>query len=133
LLLVELGLLVAGAPGTRMLLVSRVGVSLSALAAMLALGLGATLERRGWRPLVGVPHERLVAVHLALGIVGWLTLLIVTVGRTLASMLALAPAESRRRWPAAELALTGGLAVAVAGLALGSAWLTAAGAATVGL
>lgn len=129
LLLWELALLVVRAPRTRMLLVSRLGVSLSALAAVLALALGVVLERRGWRPLAGVPHDRLVAIHLTLGVLGWLTLLIVAVGRTLASMLALAPAEPTRRAPVLEAAFAGGLAVAIVGLATGTAWLSALGAA----
>jgi hypothetical protein len=128
LLLWELALLLVRAPGTRMLLVSRLGVALSALAAVLALALGASLERHGWRPLAGVPHDRLVAIHLTLGVLGWLTLLIVAVGRTLASMLALAPAEPRRRAPVSEAVFAGGLALAVGGLAAGSAWLSTAGA-----
>lgn len=128
LLLWELALLLVRAPGTRLLLVSRLGVALSALAAVLALALGASLERRGWRPLAGVPHDRLVAIHLTLGVLGWLTLLIVAVGRTLASMLALAPSEPRRRAPVAEAAFAGGVALAIGGLAVDSVWLSAAGA-----
>ncbi len=59
---------------------------------------------------------------------GWLTLLIVTVGRTLTPMLSLAPASGRRRLPREELALTVGLWLLVAGLALGERPLMLAGA-----
>jgi hypothetical protein len=128
LLVWELTLLVVRAPATRMLLVSRLGVALSALGSVLALALGVALARRSWRPLAGVPHDRLMAIHLTLGLLGWLTLLIVAVGRTLASMLALAPAEPKRSAPVAEAVFAGGLAVAIGGLAAGSAWLTAVGA-----
>jgi nitrite reductase (NO-forming) len=96
---------------------------------VLAIRLGVGLPGRGWQPLAGVPHDRLVAIHLTLGLLGWLTLLIVAVGRTLASMLALAPSEPRRSAPVAESVFAAGLTVAIGGLAAGSTWLTAAGAA----
>jgi len=107
------------APGDRMLLTSRVGVALSALHAVAALVVGGVLAAREWRPVVGIPHERVIAIHLHLAIVGWLTLLLLTVGRTLGPMLALAPAAPRRRLPVEELVLVAGLWLLLAGLGAG--------------
>jgi hypothetical protein len=115
----ELVALVAHAPHDRMLLASRSGVLLSTFHAAAALAVGAGLADRGFRPLLGIPHDRAIGIHLNLAVLGWLTLLIVTVGRTLTPMLSLAPAAPRRRLPLEELVLTGGLWLIVAGLALG--------------
>jgi hypothetical protein len=115
----EIGALVARAPRGRMLLASRFGVAASTFHAGAALGVGAALADRGWRPLFGIPHDRVIAIHLHLAVIGWLTLLIVTVGRTLTPMLSLAPAEPRRRLPVEELVLTAGLWLLLLGLALG--------------
>ena len=115
------------APSGRMLLASRSGVLLSTLHAAAALVFGAALAARGWRPLWGIPHERAIAIHLHLAVLGWLTLLL-AVGRTLGPMLALAPAASRRRAPLEELALTVGLWLLLIGLALGRRPLELAGA-----
>ena len=109
LVLVELGGLVARAPGGRTLVVSRIGVALVLLHAVAALVLGAVAFDHGDEPLGGVSHDRLVLVHLQLAVLGWITLLIVTVARTLAPMLALSPAAPARRVPLAELGLTVGL------------------------
>ncbi len=116
----ELAALALRAPRGRMLLASRAGVLLATLHAAAALALGALLAEREARPLSGIPHERLIAIHLHLAVVGWLSLLLVTVGRTLGPMLALAPAEPPRRAPLDELALTAGLWLLVAGFALGA-------------
>ncbi len=116
----ELAVLVVRAPRGRMLLASRFGVATSVFHAGAALVVGAALAERGWRPFLGVPHDRVIGIHLHLAVVGWLTLLIVTVGRTLTPMLSLAPAERRRRYPVEELVLTAGLWLLVAGLAFGS-------------
>jgi hypothetical protein len=116
------------APSGRMLLASRSGVLLSTLHAAAALVFGAALAARGWRPLWGIPHERAIAIHLHLAVLGWLTLLLLAVGRTLGPMLALAPAASRRRGPFEELALTVGLWLLLIGLALGRRPLELAGA-----
>jgi hypothetical protein len=116
----ELLALVTGAPQGRMLLASRFGVAASTLHAAAALAIGAVLADRGWRPVLGIPHDRVIAIHLHLATLGWLTLLILTVGRTLTPMLSLAPAEPRRRLPIEELVLTGGLWLLLVGLALGS-------------
>ena len=82
---------------------------------MLAFLLGPVLFARQWQPWLGIPHERLIAIHLHLAAIGWLTLLIVTVGRTLVPMLALAPSEPTRRLPLGELSLIAGLWLAIAG------------------
>ncbi len=115
----ELLALVVRAPHDRMLLASRFGVLLSTFHAAAALTVGAALADRGWKPLLGIPHDRAIGIHLNLAVLGWLTLLIVTVGRTLTPMLSLAPAAGRRRLPVEELVLTAGLWLLVAGLALG--------------
>ena len=123
----ELVVLTLQAPRGRLLLVSRAGVLLSTLHAAAALALGALLAEREQRPLWGIPHERLIAIHLHLAVIGWLTLLLVTVGRTLGPMLALAPAEPPRRAPLEELAITGGLWLLLAGFALDARPLELAG------
>lgn len=119
-LLVEVGLLVARAPRGRLLLASRFGVAAAAVHALLAFALGAVAFEHERRPWPGIPQERLVAIHLHLAVLGWLTLLIVAVGRTLVPMLALAPAERPRRLPFEEAALAAGVWLAVLGFALGS-------------
>jgi hypothetical protein len=124
----EIGALVARAPRGRMLLASRFGVAASTFHAGAALVVGAALADRGWRPLFGIPHDRVIAIHLHLAVIGWLTLLIVTVGRTLTPMLSLAPAEPRRRLPVEELVLTAGLWLLLLGLALGWRVASAVGA-----
>jgi hypothetical protein len=111
-----------------MLLASRFGVAASTFHAGTALVVGGVLADRGFRPLFGIPHDRVIAIHLHLAVIGWLTLLIVTVGRTLTPMLSLAPAEPKRRLPVEELVLTAGLWLLIAGLAVGSRALVAAGA-----
>ena len=127
----ELAVYVARAPSGRMLLASRVGIALSTLHAAAALAIGGALAERGFRPLWGIPHDRAIAVHLHLAALGWLTLLLVAVGRTLGPMLALAPAAPRRRAPVAEIALAAGTWLVVAGLARASRPLELAGAAIV--
>lgn len=124
----ELTALALRAPRGRTLLASRVGVVLSVVHAAAALAVGAALAAHDWRPLWGVPHERAIAVHLHLAAIGWLTLLVLTVGRTLGPMLALAPSAPRRRVPVEELALTAGLWLLVAGLVLDLRALELAGA-----
>ncbi len=117
LVVVELLGLARRAPGDRRLVVSRVGVALVCVHVVAALVLGAVVFSRGFASFGGVPYERWLLVHLHLGVIGWLTLLIVTVGRTLGPMLALAPTPPTRRLPLAESALTVGLWTLLAGLA----------------
>jgi len=120
IVLVELAGLVVRAPGDRTLVVSRTGVALSLLHALAALALGAVVYDHGYATFAGVGHERWLLVHLHLALIGWLTLLIVAVGRTLGPMLALAPAAPARKLPVAETALVFGLWVLAAGLASGA-------------
>jgi hypothetical protein len=114
----ELAALALRAPRGRMLLASRTGVLLSTLHAAVALAFGGALAAREWRPVWGIPHERAIAIHLHLAVIGWLTLLLITVGRTLGPMLALAPAEHPRRLPLEELVLSAGLWLLLVGFAV---------------
>ena len=120
LVLSELLGLVRRAPGDRALVTSRTGVALVSLHVTAALVLGALVFSHGDGPVAGVVHDRWLLVHLHLAVLGWLTLLIVTVGRTLAPMLALAPTSPARRLPFSELTLTLGLWVLLAGIAAAS-------------
>jgi hypothetical protein len=131
LVLIELGGLVARAPRGRMLVASRTGVSLSLFHALAALTLGAIVFDHGDPPMLGVSHDRWLLVHLHLAALGWLALLILTVGRTLGPMLAQAPAAPARRVPLEELVLTGGLWLLLAGLAADTTPLAYTGAALV--
>ncbi|HET8527808.1 MAG TPA: hypothetical protein VFL60_02770 [Gaiellaceae bacterium] len=121
IVLAELGVLVARAPRGRMLVASRAGVALSCVHVVAALVVGAVLFGHG------ISSLELLLIHLHVALVGWIALLIVTVGRTLAPMLALAPAAPRRAWPADELALAAGLWLLVGGLAAHERWPTFAG------
>lgn len=127
LILLDVGLLVARAPHNRLLLASRLGIAMAGVNALLAFALGSMLFARGWQPWLGIAHERLVAIHLHLAAIGWLTVLLVAVGRTLVPMLALAPSEPTRRLPLTELALIAGLWLAIAGFAAGSRTLLVVG------
>jgi hypothetical protein len=131
LVLVELAGLVVHAPRERTLVTSRTGVSLSLFHVVAALALGAIVFAHGDEPLAGVAHGRWLLVHLHLAVLGWLALLIITVGRTLGPMLALAPAAPVRRLPLEELLLTVGLWLLAAGIAAGSRGVSYLGAALV--
>lgn len=120
------GLLVR-APRGRMVVVSRTGVGLVCLHVTAALVLGAVIFARGDQPLAGIPHARLVLIHLHLAVIGWLALMIVTVGRTLVPMLAQAPAAARRAFPVDEVCLAAGLWMLIAGLALNTTPLEVVG------
>ena len=113
LVVAELSGLVLRAPQGRTLIVGRVGLALSALGAVAALVLGGI----AFSP---ADDGRVILVHLHLALLGWLTMLIVTVGRTLGPMLALAPAAPPRRVPLVESSLGVGVALVVAGLASSS-------------
>jgi len=104
---------------------------LSGASAAAALVLGAIVFSHGDAPVAGVDHARWLLVHLDLAVIGWLTLLIVTVGRTLAPMLALAPAPTPRRFPTSEVLLTAGLWTLLAGIAAASDPAVAAGGALI--
>ena len=116
LLLLELAMLIRRAPRGRVLVVSRPAVALAGLHAAAAFALGAVVLRDGSPEPLGIPYERLLLVHLSLALIGWLTVLIATVGRTLVPMLGLAPAAPRRRVPVAELVLVTGLWLFFAGV-----------------
>jgi hypothetical protein len=105
------------APSGRLLVVSRPAVALAGLHAAAAFALGAVVLRDGGPEPLGIPYERLLLVHLSLAAIGWLTVLIASVGRTLVPMLGLAPAAPRRRIPVAELVLVTGLWLYLAGVA----------------
>jgi hypothetical protein len=105
----EIGALVVRAPHDRTLIASRVGILLTLVHVVAALVLGAFVFHG--------PSVRWILVHLNVALLGWIALLVVTVGRSLVPMLALAPAAPRRRWPAHELALTFGVWLLLAGLA----------------
>jgi hypothetical protein len=115
--LVELGGIVWRAPRGRLLATSRIGVGLSLFHVAAALTLGAVVFGHGDASFLGVTHARWLLVHLHVAVLGWLALLILTVGRTLGPMLALAPAPPARRVPVEELLLTLGLWVLAAGIA----------------
>ena len=117
IVLVELLGLVRNAPAGRTLVASRTGVTLSGLNVVLALLLGALVFSHGDDLVAGVSHDRWLLVHLHLAVLGWLAMLILTVGRTLGPMLAVAPTTAVRRWPLAEVALAVGVWTLVAGIA----------------
>lgn len=115
--LFELLGLVLRAPRDRTLIASRLGVALSCLHVTAAFVLGGVVFEHGDDSVAGVTHDRWLLVHLHLAVLGWLTLLIVTVGRTLGPMLALAPAAPARRVPVTELTVSAGLWVLLLGIA----------------
>jgi hypothetical protein len=128
IVLFELLGLVLHAPRDRTLIASRVGVALTCLHVTAAFVLGGVVFEHGDDPAAGVTHDRWLLVHLHLAVLGWLTLLIVTVGRTLGPMLALAPAAATRRLPVTELTVSVGLWVLLLGIAASWNAVTAAGA-----
>ena len=109
LLILELGLLIRRAPSGRLIVVSRPAVALAMTNVAAAFALGAVAFADGGPEPLGVPYERLLLVHVSLALVGWLTVMILAVGRTLVPMLAAAPAEAPRRVPWPELGLVAGL------------------------
>ena len=131
LVLSELLGLVRHAPRGRTLVASRVGIALVCVNVISALALGAIVFSRGYRPIAGVEHDRWLLAHFHLALLGWLALLIVTVGRTLGPMLSFAPTPPERRLPTEELAVGAGVWVLVVGLAAASRPAALAGAAIV--
>jgi hypothetical protein len=109
LVLLELVALVRGAPEGRLLVVSRPAVALAGLNAALAFAFGAVAFADGGPEPLGVPYDRFLLVHLSLALIGWLTVLILAVGRTLVPMLGLAAAAPARRAPVPELLVVAGL------------------------
>ena len=132
IVLAELLTLVVRAPRGRMLIVSRLGVALSCAHAVAALGLGALIFERGV-PFGAASYGRWLLIHLHVALLGWIALLILTVGRNLGPMLAQAPTAPRRAWPLEEATLTGGLWLLLAGIGMGERTLTIAGGGIVAL
>jgi hypothetical protein len=133
LLLAEVAALIRGAPSGRMLVVSRPAVALAGLHAAAAFALGVAVLVDGGPDPLGVAYERLLLVHLSLALVGWLTILIAAVGRTLVPMLGLAAAAPPRRVPLPELGIAAGLWLFVAGVAADHDALLAVGVAVMAL
>jgi hypothetical protein len=116
-----------------MLVVSRPAVALAGLHAAAAFALGVAVLVDGGPDPLGVAYERLLLVHLSLALVGWLTILIAAVGRTLVPMLGLAAAAPPRRVPLPELGIAAGLWLFVAGVAADHDALLAVGVAVMAL
>lgn len=127
LLLAEIATLVRGAPAGRVLVVSRPAVLLAGAHGAIAFALGAVAAFGSGPERLGVGYERFLLIHLAIALVGWLTILIAAVGRTLVPMLGLAPAAGTRTLPLAEGTIAAGLWTCVLGLAFERDALTAAG------
>jgi hypothetical protein len=100
--------LVARAPRGRTLIASRLGVGLSCAHVVVALCLGALIFSKD-APFAGLSYERWLLIHLHVALLGWIALLIITVGRNLGPTLAQAPAAPPRAWPLDELAFVAGL------------------------
>jgi hypothetical protein len=130
-LLGEIVRLVVTAPRGRLVVVSRVALVACATHAALAFAIGPVLLERRWLPWAGIPHHRLIAIHLHLALVGAVALLIVAVGRTLVPMLGVSPTAPRRRLPVDELVLVAGTWVVTAGLVAGDRWFVGVGGAAV--
>lgn len=116
LLLAELALLIRGAPRGRLIVVSRPAVALAMVNVVAAFALGVAAFADGGPEPLGIPYERVLLVHVSLALVGWLTVMILAVGRTLVPMLATAAAEPPRSVPWPELVLVSGLWTAAAGI-----------------
>lgn len=119
--------LVVRAPSGRTLIASRVGVALACAHVVAALAIGATAFSED-RDFAGLAYERWLLIHLHVALIGWIALLIVTVGRSLAPMLAQAPAVPSRERPFNELALVASLWLLLAGIGLQSRTVTLVGA-----
>ena len=122
----ELLTLVVRAPRGRMLIASRLGVALSCAHVVAALSLGALIFSQD-APFAGLSYDRWLLIHLHVALLGWIALLIITVGRSLGPMLALAPAAPQRAWPLEELALVAGLWLLLVGIGTRERTATLAG------
>jgi hypothetical protein len=127
LLLAEIGALVRRAPAGRLLVVSRPAVLLAGAHGAIAFSLGVIVVADSGPEPLGVPYERFLLLHLSIALLGWLTMLIAAVGRTLVPMLGLAAAAERRRRPLAEATIAAGLWIYVLGLASETDAVAAAG------
>jgi hypothetical protein len=126
IVLAEVLTLVVRAPRGRTLIASRLGVGLACTHVVAALCLGAVIFDQD-RPFGGLSYERWLLIHLHLALLGWIALLILTVGRNLGPMLAQAPAAPQRTRPVEELALVAGLWLLLAGIGTRERALTLAG------
>lgn len=115
IVLVELLTLVVRAPRGRTLIASRFGVVFSCGHVIAALCLGALIFSRA-APFAGLSYGRWLLIHLHVALLGWIALLVLTVGRNLGPMLAQAPAAPRRDRPLDELALVAGLWLLLIGI-----------------
>jgi hypothetical protein len=130
IVLFEVLILVVRAPRGRMLIASRLGVSLSCAHVVAALCLGALIFAHD-APFGGLSYGRWLLIHLHVALIGWIALLILTVGRSLVPMLAMAPSAPPRAWPLEELALVAGLWLLLIGIGTRERALTVAGAVAV--
>jgi hypothetical protein len=130
IVLFEVLILVVRAPRGRMLIASRLGVSLSCAHVVAALCLGALIFAHD-APFGGLSYGRWLLIHLHVALIGWIALLILTVGRSLVPMLAMAPSAPPRAWPLEELALVVGLWLLLIGIGTRERALTVAGAVAV--
>jgi hypothetical protein len=126
IVLVEVVTLVARAPRGRTLIASRLGVGFSCAHVVVALCLGALIFSKD-ASFAGVSYGRWLLIHLHVALLGWIALLIVTVGRNLGPMLPQAPAAPPRAWPLDEFALVIGLWLLLAGIGAESRPLTLVG------
>jgi hypothetical protein len=115
IVVVEVLTLVVRAPRGRMLIASRLGVAASCVHVVAALVLGALIFSQD-APFAGLSYGRWLLIHLHVALLGWIALLILTVGRSLGPMLAQAPAARQRAWPLEELGLVAGLWLLLIGI-----------------
>jgi hypothetical protein len=132
IVLAELITLVVRAPRGRMLIASRLGVTLCCGHVVAALCLGAVIFSHD-APFGGLSYGRWLLIHLHVALLGWIALLILTVGRSLGPMLAQAPAARQRGWPLEEVALVAGLWSLLVGIGTRERALTVGGGAVVAL
>jgi hypothetical protein len=130
IVLAEVLTLSARAPRGRMLIASRLGIALSCFHVVAVLCLGALIFSKD-APFGGLSYGRWLLIHLHVALLGWIALLIITVGRNLGPMLAQAPAAPARARPLDELTLVAGLWLLLAGIGTQSRPLTLTGAAIV--
>jgi hypothetical protein len=130
IVLTELLALVVRAPRGRTLIVSRLGVALSCMHVVAALCLGAVIFTQD-APFAGLGYGRWLLIHLHVALLGWIALLILTVGRNLGPMLAQAPVAPQRSLPLEEVGLVAGLWLLLAGIGTEERALTLAGGALV--
>ena len=130
IVLAEVLTLVVRAPRGRLLIASRLGVAVSCGHVAAALCLGALIFSQD-APFAGLSYGRWLLIHLHVALLGWIALLILTVGRNLGPMLAQAPAAPPRGWPLEELVLVAGLWLLLVGIGTRERPLTLVGGALI--